>query len=66
MYPRKNKVNTNEIRLMSIDEAAIYVGLGRTATRVWVEEIGAIKRFGKRLLVDKKIVDAAIDAMGEV
>lgn len=50
-------------RLLSAEEVAIYTGLGRNTARKFCEEIGAVKRFGRRVLFDKKIIDQVLDQM---
>ena len=34
---------------------------GRTRAREYMDKIGATRRFGKRVLFDKKVIDAALD-----
>ena len=48
-------------RLLTDKEAASYVGLGVTAFRIWAEKIGCIKRFGRRRLNDKLIIDQMLN-----
>lgn len=52
-----------EKRMLSIDEAAFYSGMGRTKCRVWLNEIGAVRKCGSRVLCDRKVIDKALDAM---
>ncbi len=49
-------------RLFSLSEGCIYTGTGRTSFRAFAENIGAVKHFGKRVLFDRKIIDAALDS----
>ena len=56
-------LSISDRRLLNIDEAAAYVGQGRNSARQFFEEIGAIRRFGRRVLFDKKVIDAALDQM---
>lgn len=51
-----------EKRLLSLPEAAEYVGLGRNTARSYFEEIGAITVFGRRKVIDRRVVDADLDA----
>ena len=63
----RRDIGTTDIRnkrMLNMHEATFYTGMGYTNCRKWLEEIGAIKRFGSRILVDKHVVDAAIDSMG--
>ena len=58
---------TGEImpRLFTIDQACSYTGRGRTAFRLWAEEIGAVRHFGKAVRFDRLVIDQALDAMGD-
>lgn len=56
--------NVENKRLLNVKEACEYTGLGQTTTRKLMQEIGAVRRFGKRLLYDKTIIDAYLDDMG--
>lgn len=49
-------------RMLSIPEASDYIGLGKHKTREWCEQIGAIRKIGGRVLVDRTVVDRVIDA----
>ena len=50
-------------RLLSVEELAKYVGLGRHSARQFAEENGAVKRYGKRVLFDRVVIDRALDQM---
>lgn len=50
-------------RMLSIKEAAAYCGLGLNRTREWMDEIGATRHFGSRVLFDVRVIDAALDAL---
>lgn len=50
----------NEKRMLSLDEAAFYTGLGRTSCRQWLDKIGAVKKIGKRVLCDRVLIDRAL------
>ena len=53
----------NEKRMLSVEEAAFYIGMGRTKCREWLKQIGAIRKIGSRVVCDRKIIDAALDSM---
>ena len=53
----------NEKRMLSIKEAAFYTGLGTTSVRQWLDEIGAIRKIGKRILCDREVIDRAFNEM---
>lgn len=59
----KQKVTGNiaEKRLLNIKEVSSYIGVGQTQARQYMKEIGAIKRFGRRVLFDKTVIDAALN-----
>ena len=50
-----------EKRLLSETEARIYCGMGRTAFRPWAQSIGALRKRGRRVLYDKKVIDKYLD-----
>lgn len=50
-------------RLLSRSDLCQYTGLGISKAHNWAEEIGAIRRFGSRVLYDRIVIDAAIDDM---
>ena len=50
-------------RMLSIKEASAYCGLGLNRTREWMDDIGATRHFGSRVLFDVKVIDAALDAL---
>lgn len=54
--------DTTNKRLLTDKEGANYVGIGVTAFRAWSERIGAVKRFGRRRLNDKSVIDQELDS----
>lgn len=62
----RNDIGTADItnkRMLNMHEAVFYTGMGYTNCRKWLDEIGAIKRFGSRIMADKTIIDKALDNM---
>ena len=37
--------------------------MGKTRGREWLVSIGAVRKFGARVLYDRTVIDAALDAM---
>lgn len=66
MRKRSLNVNVDGVRLLSLSEAQLYCGLGKTTTRKWCEEIGAVRRIGSRVLFDRAVIDDAINASSDV
>lgn len=50
-----------EKRMLNIKEVCTYTGIGQTRARQYMDEIGATKRFGRRVLFDKTVIDAALN-----
>ena len=50
-----------EKRLLNIREVCIYTGIGQTRAREYMDQIGATKRFGRRVLFDKTVIDNALN-----
>ncbi len=51
----------SEKRLLNMKEVCVYTGMGQTKTRQYMDEIGATKQFGCRVLFDKTVIDAALN-----
>ena len=56
--------NIKDKRLLNIKEVCTYIGIGQTQARKTMQEIGAVRRFGRRILYDKIVIDAYLDSMG--
>lgn len=52
-------------RLLNRAEMVAYTGMGKTAGGNWCRKIGAVRHIGARVLYDRKVIDAAIDALKE-
>lgn len=52
-------------RLMTIQEAAGYIGIGTVCARRWFERIGATRRFGRRVMFDRAVIDAVLNTARE-
>lgn len=50
-------------RLLNIKEVCTYIGQGETNTRILMDEIGATRKFGRRVLFDKKVIDEYLDSL---
>lgn len=61
MRTRTNTMPVAEKRLLTIQEASQYIGLGTRNTRSYMEEIGAVRKFGSRVLFDKNVIDQELD-----
>ena len=59
---RKRDIDPNA-RMLGIDQAAAYAGMGTRHFRSWANEIGAVRRYNRRLVYDRKVIDAALDAL---
>lgn len=66
---RKNTTSTFDTkivpRMLSEIQVRAYTGLGRNSVRKLGEEIGAIKKYGRRILYDRKVIDEFFDNGGE-
>ena len=59
----RNKEFADIARMMSHKEAAAYLGLGLTTSRKLLEEIGATRHVGARVLFDRQIIDNYLDSL---
>ena len=55
----------SEKRMFDVTELAEYIGMGVTRASQFGKKCGAAKRVGRRVLYDRKIVDAALDSLPE-
>lgn len=51
------------VRLFDIDTACEYLSMGKTRCREWLISIGAVRKFGGRVLYDRNVIDDALDKM---
>ena len=54
------KGSISDKRLLNADELCIYTGLGRSTARKYAETIGAVRKFGRRVMFDKSIIDESL------
>lgn len=65
MRERLKATNPANNRLLDANEIGLYMGLGKSTARKICREIGAERRFGKRVLFDRKIIDKHLDSLAE-
>lgn len=53
-------------RMTDAAGVALYTGLGRNRAMEFAYHARAVKRFGRRILIDLRAVDAALDELPEV
>lgn len=58
---KREENNSYEQRLLNIQEASAYLGIGVSTARKYMEEIGAVRRIRNRVLYDKKAIDRALE-----
>ena len=51
-------------RLLDINDVCSYIGLGQNRAREYMDKIGATRKFGRRVLFDKTVIDAALNEKG--
>ncbi len=68
MNVRKGPTNSEQIakRLLSVEDACGYIGLGKSAAKLYLDKIGAKRKIGRRVLYDKTVIDAELIAAAEV
>jgi hypothetical protein len=50
-------------RLMPIEEAMLYIGLGKSSARKYLDSIGAKIKIGRRTLYDKNVIDGVLSTL---
>ena len=62
MNKKRINLDVSSKRMLTSKEAEGYTGLGKLKLREWAEKIGAVQKFGARVLFDKYVIDRALDA----
>ena len=52
-----------EPRMLTQKQAETYTGMGRTVLNTFATDIGARRKIGRKVLYDKRVIDAALDAL---
>lgn len=63
MQARQNS-DASAARLIDTATLCSYLSLGRHSAQEFAKKAGAERRFGKRLLYDKHVIDKALDELG--
>lgn len=53
----------NETRLLDVASLCVYLSMGKNRATEFGEQCGAKRKFGKRTLYDKRVLDKALDKM---
>lgn len=66
MRPMKRQdVDLDTVRLFTPEQLAMYMSLGVNSAREFGKQAGAVIKFGKRCVYDRKIIDEAIDKLNK-
>lgn len=52
-----------EPRMLTQKQAETYTGMGRSVLNAFMNDIGARRKIGRKVLYDKRVIDAALDAL---
>lgn len=52
-----------EPRMLNQKQAEEYTGMGRNTLAEFAGKVGARRKIGKKVLYDKRVIDAALDGM---
>ena len=55
----------SETRLLTEREALAYIRMGRTRGRVWLQEIGSLRHFGRMVRYDRAVIDRHLDMLAQ-
>ena len=59
---QRNHNTQFEKRMLSIEELSAYWSLGLTKSRALAKEVGAEMHLGRRVVYDRKVIDAYLDS----
>lgn len=51
------------VRMLNLQQAMSYVGLGRNSFLQFASKCGCMRRYGRRVLYDKNRIDEALDGL---
>lgn len=55
---------SQDARMMTMQQAAAYCGMGKNSFREWADRIGATKKFNAKMVrFDRVVIDRALDEM---
>lgn len=60
---QRTSVVGNETRMLDVAALCTYLSMGRNRATEFGEQCGAKRKFGKRTLYDKRVLDKALDKM---
>lgn len=63
---RPSRLPIGQRALIDSKECGDYLGMGWQKARKIAEEIGAVRRIGGRVLIDRRIVDKWIEDLGKI
>ena len=59
----RQRGSIENIRMLNLSEACVYLGRGETNTRKYCDEIHATRKVGKRVMFDRNVIDSALDSL---
>ena len=65
MLQRIKEDSTTCKRMFDVPDLCAYLNMGRTRAVEYAKQIGAERRFGRRCLYDRIIIDKALDELTE-
>lgn len=63
---RPSRLPITQRALIDSRECGDYLGMGWQKARRIAEEIGAVRRIGGRVLIDRRVIDKWIDGLGSI
>lgn len=55
---------SGDARMMTVQQASAYCGMGKNTFRKWADQIGATRKFGTKMLrYDRAVIDRVLDEM---
>lgn len=58
---KRTLYENSETRMLDVQGLQAYLSLGRSRAVEFAKAAGAERRFGKRCLYDRRVIDAALD-----
>jgi len=66
MHERNKSADIEQTRLFDIGQLCLYIGMGKNNARKLAEDANAVRRFGKSVRYDRRVIDDYLDTLKNV
>lgn len=63
MRERNKNPDLRQTRLLNLDQLCLYIGMGKNNARKFAADAEAVRKFGKSVRYDRKMIDHYLDEL---